>query len=97
MAEAAAALVSIERELAVLAAGSADPLLLSTKEADRAEAAAQLERRMAAMQAVLASRRSASQPVAPPPPAMEPTLEISAGAEILIQVRCNACVCDNAV
>lgn len=88
MAEAAAALVSIERTLAAMAAGESDPLLMSTKEADRAEAAAQLERRMAAMQAVLASRRSTSQPVAPPPPTMEPTLEISAGAEILIQVCC---------
>ncbi len=87
MAEAAALLVAIERDLAIMAAtASSDPLVMSTKEAARAEAAAQLERRMAAMQAVLASRRSSAQPVVAPPPAMEPTLEIGAGAEILIQV-----------
>lgn len=89
MAEAAALLVAIERDLASMAAtASSEPLVMSTKEAARAEAAAQLERRMAAMQAVLASRRSSAQPVVAPPPAMEPTLEIGAGAEILIQVCC---------
>ena len=36
----------------------ADPTALAAKETERAEAAAQLERRMAAMEAVLAARRT---------------------------------------
>jgi len=56
MAQAAANLVSLEREIIEVAAADGDT---ETREAARAEAAALLERRMAAMEAVLAARRSA--------------------------------------
>lgn len=59
MAQAAAALVSLERELA-RAGTSLKEEAMTALEAQRAEAASQLERKMAAMQAVLAARRSSA-------------------------------------
>ncbi|KXZ47781.1 hypothetical protein GPECTOR_33g663 [Gonium pectorale] len=58
MAAAAAELVATEREIIALRTDSADSRLLQAKEAARTEAAAGLERKMAAMQAVLAARRN---------------------------------------
>ncbi|GFR49731.1 hypothetical protein Agub_g11888 [Astrephomene gubernaculifera] len=62
MAAAAAELVATEREIIELRASNADARLLQSREASRTEAAAALERKMAAMQAVLAARRTAVQP-----------------------------------
>jgi alpha-amylase len=59
MAQAAAVLVSREREIMSLTDDeSADKRVLATKESQRAEAATALERKMAAMEAVLAARRA---------------------------------------
>ncbi|KAK9829872.1 hypothetical protein WJX72_008358 [[Myrmecia] bisecta] len=58
MAQAAANLVQIERAIVELVATGSDPTQLNAIEAERTEAAALLERRMAAMQAVLAGRRA---------------------------------------
>ncbi|GIM08991.1 hypothetical protein Vretimale_12884 [Volvox reticuliferus] len=58
MAAAAAELVATEREIIKLRATNADLRLVQAKEAVRTEAAAGLERKMAAMQAVLAARRN---------------------------------------
>lgn len=59
MAQAAADLVSKEREiLSLRSAGGTEATVMAAKEEARAEAAALLERRMAAMEAVLAARRT---------------------------------------
>ncbi|CAL5221418.1 g3605 [Coccomyxa viridis] len=58
MAQAASTLVAIERTIMSLSEKGADTTALVAKETERAEAAAQLERRMAAMEAVLAARRT---------------------------------------
>ena len=58
----------------------ADAAALAGKETERAEAAAQLERRMAAMEAVLAARRS---PVAE----AKPEAARGPGADLRFQVR----------
>ena len=57
----------------------ADPSALAAKETERAEAAAQLERRMAAMEAVLAARRA---PVAE----AKPEAARGPGADLRFQV-----------
>ncbi|MEW5307360.1 MAG: hypothetical protein WDW36_009764 [Sanguina aurantia] len=68
MAQAAAELVSRERGiLALREAKNPDARLIAAQEAGRAEAAAVLERRMAAMEAVMAARRSAPPPSPPTP------------------------------
>ena len=54
---------------------------MAKKEADRAEASALLERRMAAMEAVLAARRTAIKPPAEPAAARGP------GADLRFSVR----------
>lgn len=68
MAQAAAALVSIEREIAAATSSGTktDEMQMRTWEGNRSEAASLLERRMAAMQAVLAARRSSSTATAEP-------------------------------
>jgi len=58
MAQAAAELVAKEREILNLRTKGADARTLSARETQRAEAAAALERKMAAMEAVLAARRT---------------------------------------
>ena len=55
--------------------------MLSETEVKRAEAAALLERRMAAMQAVMAARRN------PPAVAVEPQAARGPGADLRFQVR----------
>ena len=67
MAQAAARLVEAERRCA--AARPRDAAAVAATQAIRTEAAAQLERRMAAMEAVLAARRTVA--VAAPPEALE--------------------------
>lgn len=57
MAQAAAALVAMEREIVTLAASGADATMLAAKAGERSEASALLERKMAAMEAVLTARR----------------------------------------
>ncbi|PRW34079.1 glycoside hydrolase isoform A [Chlorella sorokiniana] len=57
MATAAAALVSIERAMLQVTADGGDPAVLAAKQADRAEAASLLERRLAAIEALLTARR----------------------------------------
>jgi len=69
MAQAAAQLVAVEREVKGAPAGAGG----DGARARRAEAAAVLERRMAAMEAVLASRRSAVAVAAPEPEREAPT------------------------
>ena len=59
----------------------ADETAVAKKEADRAEASALLERRMAAMEAVLAARRTAIKPPAEPAAARGP------GADLRFSVR----------
>ena len=58
MAQAAAELVAKEREIISLRGRNADGKVLAAKETARAEASAVLERKMAAMEAVLAARRT---------------------------------------
>ena len=58
----------------------ADPTALAAKETERAEAAAQLERRMAAMEAVLAARRT---PIAE----AKPEAARGPGADLRFQVN----------
>ncbi|KAK9915375.1 hypothetical protein WJX75_008171 [Coccomyxa subellipsoidea] len=58
MAQAAANLVAIERSIVGLTERGGDAQALAAKETERAEAAAVLERRMAAMEAVLVARRT---------------------------------------
>lgn len=58
MAQAAAELVTLERAIIAMVKDGADVTELRSKEAGRVEAAAALERRMAAMEAVLAARRA---------------------------------------
>lgn len=66
MGQAAGALVAAERHIADLADQKAGASALAEAEVKRAEAAALLERRMAAMEAVLAARRTTSaEPVEP--------------------------------
>ena len=71
MAQAAAQLVAVEREVKLAGdravGGGAATADLDALASRRAEAAAILERRMAAMEAVLASRRTAIAPAAPEP------------------------------
>lgn len=57
MASAAASLVSLERDIMTMTANGAGGADLATKQAERAEASSLLERRMAAMEAILTSRR----------------------------------------
>jgi alpha-amylase len=96
MAGAAAALVSAERDLIAMVANGADDVALSTKQAERAEASSQLERKMAAMQAILTSRRKlmeapkAAVPALPsflqPPPSVKTTGPAAGnGYEIILQ------------
>lgn len=59
--------------------------MLSETEVKRAEAAALLERRMAAMQAVMAARRN------PPAVAVEPQAARGPGADLRFQVRPICC------
>ncbi|KAK9843998.1 hypothetical protein WJX81_001575 [Elliptochloris bilobata] len=66
MAAAASALVIIERELAAMVAKQPqDKAAIAGRETERTEAAAQLERKMAAMEAVLAARRQPIQEAKP--------------------------------
>lgn len=58
MAQTAAELVAKEREILQLRQKNADAKIIAAKEAARAEAAAMLERKMSAMEAVLAARRA---------------------------------------
>jgi alpha-amylase len=68
MAQSAATLVQLERELEALPA-DVDQDVRSSKVQSRMEAAAMLERKMAAMEAQLAARRvMESTSIAPPPP-----------------------------
>lgn len=71
MAQAAAHLVDLEREIVGLSTTGADTSQLAVKEAERTEAAAGLERKMAAMEAVLAARRTVLAPPQPKSPAQE--------------------------
>lgn len=57
MASAAAALVSVERAMLALGQDGADAALLAAKQAERSEAASLLERRLAAIEALLTARR----------------------------------------
>lgn len=67
LAQAAAELVAIERDIMKLAKKNADATSLAVKESLRSEAAASLERKMAAMEAVLTARRAIhAGPVEPP-------------------------------
>lgn len=70
MADAAALLVSAERDLIAMVSNEADSLTLSTKQAERAEASSRLERKMGAMQAILSSRRMLLEVVKPAEPAI---------------------------
>ncbi|KAF8066365.1 AMY2 [Scenedesmus sp. PABB004] len=65
MAQAAAEFVALEKEMDVLRAKGADGGLIALKDTARQEAAALLERRMAAMEACLAARRVIVAPEAP--------------------------------
>lgn len=84
MAQAAAELVATERDILRLRAKGADGKALAAREAQRTETAAVLERKMSAMEAVMAARRTVlvepektepskadriMQQLAPPPPA----------------------------
>jgi alpha-amylase len=104
MAQSAATLVQLERELEALPA-DVDQDVRSSKVQSRMEAAAMLERKMAAMEAQLAARRvMESTSIAPPPPPVEekaavpskPPVHISTGPaagdgkEIILQVCCSA-------
>lgn len=60
--------------------------MITETEVKRAEAAALLERRMAAMEAVLASRRN------PPAQAVEPQAARGPGADLRFQVSCPSCL-----
>ena len=86
MAAAATQLVAIERDLIVLTSDGTDPQALAARQQDRAEASVLLERRMAAMEAILAARRQILEAqiqleeakpkipdfmIAPPPPAIK--------------------------
>ncbi len=103
MAQAAADLVAREREILSLKNKGADNGILAAKETARQEAAAALERKMSAMEALLVSRRAlAVQPEADQAPAMSTLLEpprVAAtgsgpgagdGYEILLQVSTHA-------
>ncbi|GAB4823092.1 hypothetical protein N2152v2_010138 [Parachlorella kessleri] len=57
MASAATRLVSVERDILAMLANAADVAALAAKQSERAEASSLLERRMAAMEAILVSRR----------------------------------------
>ncbi|KAK9848494.1 hypothetical protein WJX84_004190 [Apatococcus fuscideae] len=61
MAQAASRLVEIERNIVSLTEDGAGQQELTVKESERAEAASLLERRMAAMEAILAARRAVQQ------------------------------------
>lgn len=65
MAAAAADLVMLEKEMIKMHKKGADSDLLAQRESARAEAAASLERKMAAMEAVLAARRALAVEVVP--------------------------------
>jgi len=75
MASAAAQFVALEKEMEKLQAKKADSGVISVKEAARQEAAALLERKMAAMEAVLASRRTFLAAPEPPKTAAEQLAE----------------------
>jgi alpha-amylase len=95
--EAAAALISLERELLTLQDSPDEGASMAVKQADRAEAASRLERRLAALQAVLTSRRSqmleivkeAEPPSIPdfmaPPPKLTTGPAAGNGYEIILQ------------
>jgi alpha-amylase len=79
MAQAAAELVAKEREILSMRSKGADAKLVTGKEQQRGEAAANLERKMAAMEAVLAARRTImvepSQDEAKKPPSVAQMME----------------------
>jgi alpha-amylase len=95
MREAAAAVVALERDLIALAAGGAKQATLSARQAERTEASSLLERKMAAMGAILAARRNlvevqrAAEPALPaflqPPPAATGGPGAGDGREIILQ------------
>lgn len=78
MAQAATALVTLERKIIELAGKGAEARTLEELETERSEAAAVLERRMAAMEAALAARRS-------PREAAQPAAARGPGAELRFQ------------
>jgi alpha-amylase len=65
MAQAAAVFVALEKEMDKLKAKGADGSMLALKDTARQEAAAELERKMAAMEACLAARRIVAAPEPP--------------------------------
>ncbi len=76
MAQAAADLVAREREILALKSKGADVRVLAAKETARQEAAAVLERKMSAMEALLVSRRTlAAELVEPAPPSTAQLME----------------------
>lgn len=79
MSQAAGSLVAIERRIGELQEQGAESSVITETEVKRAEAAALLERRMAAMEAVLASRRN------PPAQAVEPQAARGPGADLRFQ------------
>ncbi|KAL4522614.1 hypothetical protein Ndes2526A_g01021 [Nannochloris sp. 'desiccata'] len=97
MSEAASTLVRVERELIGLVESNADKSMLLQKQTERGEASSQLERRMAAMEAILISRRTqiellakkAAEPVIPsffqPPPTKPSGPAAGTGYEIILQ------------
>lgn len=97
MALAASNLVALERELISLMAQGADQAVLDLKYAERGEASSLLERRMAAMEAIITSRRAlveqakeAAKPAMPafftPPPTVRTTGPGAGnGYEIILQ------------
>lgn len=96
MAGAAAALVGLEREIIALSAAGAGAAEVASKQNERAEASAVLERKMAAMEAILTSRRQVMEAPAEPdeqipsffqPPATVKTTGPAAGNgyEVILQ------------
>ncbi|DBA79186.1 hypothetical protein WJX77_000073 [Trebouxia sp. C0004] len=79
MQQAASSLVAIERSIGELSEQGAESSAFTEAEVKRAEAAALLERRMAAMQAVMAARRN------PPAQALEPQAARGPGADLRFQ------------
>ncbi len=97
MAEAAAALVRAEREFLAAAQAGAEQATLLVKQTERGEASSMLERKMAAMEAILISRRTqvelaakkAAEPKIPaflqPPPTKPSGPAAGTGYEIILQ------------